>query len=293
MVRKSRWGPENEKVQIYGLPTSLPSDISNEQIENYIIHFRIEEISKTLRTGNYVPRIKRSVSPPPTYGPDGRRNNTREQRYREKLEAEQHSLVEYGMKNILGFRPPLDYKRAQRVQEKVYIPQDDHPDINFIGLLIGPRGNTLKKMEAETGTKISIRGKGSVKEGKIKSESSRQAGDDDYLHALVSGDCEDRVKACITMILKVIEQAASVPEGQNELKRQQLVELARLNGTIRDEENKICSNCGGAGHERYNCPEIANFTTTIVCKICNSIGHLARGNFLLIKIVCKETILAY
>jgi hypothetical protein len=24
------------------------------------------------------------------------------------------------------------------------IPQDDHPDINFVGLLIGPRGNTLK-----------------------------------------------------------------------------------------------------------------------------------------------------
>lgn len=24
------------------------------------------------------------------------------------------------------------------------IPQDEHPDINFVGLLIGPRGNTLK-----------------------------------------------------------------------------------------------------------------------------------------------------
>jgi len=24
------------------------------------------------------------------------------------------------------------------------IPQEEHPDINFVGLLIGPRGNTLK-----------------------------------------------------------------------------------------------------------------------------------------------------
>ena len=31
----------------------------------------------------------------------------------------------------------------------------------------GPRGNTLKNMEKETGAKIIIRGKGSVKEGKV------------------------------------------------------------------------------------------------------------------------------
>lgn len=38
-----------------------------------------------------------------------------------------------------AFRPPII-----RVSDKVMIPQDDHPDINFVGLLIGPRGNTLK-----------------------------------------------------------------------------------------------------------------------------------------------------
>jgi splicing factor 1 len=31
-----------------------------------------------------------------------------------------------------------------RVSDKVMIPQEEHPDINFVGLLIGPRGNTLK-----------------------------------------------------------------------------------------------------------------------------------------------------
>ena len=45
------------------------------------------------------------------------------------------------------------------------IPQDEFPEINFVGLLIGPRGNTLKTMEKDTGAKIIIRGKGSVKEG--------------------------------------------------------------------------------------------------------------------------------
>jgi splicing factor 1 len=56
-------------------------------------------------------------------------------------------------------------------------------------------------MEAETGTKISIRGKGSVKEGK----NNNQEGADDDLHAVITGDSEDRVQACITMINKIVE----------------------------------------------------------------------------------------
>lgn len=44
------------------------------------------------------------------------------------------------LNNILNFlRPPV-----LRVSDKVLIPQEEHPDINFVGLLIGPRGNTLK-----------------------------------------------------------------------------------------------------------------------------------------------------
>ena len=31
-----------------------------------------------------------------------------------------------------------------KVNDRVSIPQEEHPDINFVGLLIGPRGNTLK-----------------------------------------------------------------------------------------------------------------------------------------------------
>jgi hypothetical protein len=34
-----------------------------------------------------------------------------------------------------------------KVTDKVMIPTEEHPDINFVGLLIGPRGNTLKCKE--------------------------------------------------------------------------------------------------------------------------------------------------
>lgn len=64
-----------------------------------------------------------------------------------------------------AFKPPADYKKPTKYKEKVYIPQKDFPEINFIGQLIGPRGNTLKRLEREAGgVKIFIRGKGSVKE---------------------------------------------------------------------------------------------------------------------------------
>ena len=45
---------------------------------------------------------------------------------------------------ILLRRPPV-----VRVSDKVMIPQEEYPDINFVGLLIGPRGNTLKTLEKE------------------------------------------------------------------------------------------------------------------------------------------------
>ena len=77
----------------------------------------------------------------------------------------------------------------------------EYPGINFIGLLIGPRGNTLKKMEADSGAKISIRGKGSVKEGKTD-----VPGMDEELHALVTADSDEKVKKCIEVINNIMQQ---------------------------------------------------------------------------------------
>jgi splicing factor 1 len=75
---------------------------------------------------------------------------------------------------------------------------------------------------------------------------------------------------------RVSYQAASTPEGQNDHKRNQLRELAALNGTLRDDENQICQNCGGIGHRKYDCPEQRNFTANIICRVCGSAGHMAR-----------------
>ncbi|KAJ3414467.1 hypothetical protein HDV05_006560 [Chytridiales sp. JEL 0842] len=275
--RRSRWGEEQSKVLIPGMPTVLPKNLSQTQVDELMIHMRLEEIARKLRLNEIVPAEKdRSPSPEPVYGADGKRVNTREFRYRKKLEDERHKLVEEGLKKIPGFKPPADYKRPSKIQDKLYIPAKDYPEINFIGLILGPRGNTLKKMEAESGAKISIRGKGSVKEGKVRSDGALAPGQEEDLHCLVTADSEEKIKLAFKAIEKIIETAATVPEGQNELKRLQLRELASLNGTLRDDENQICQNCGGVGHRRFECPEAKNYTVNLICRICGNAGHIAR-----------------
>ncbi|KAH7911352.1 hypothetical protein BJ138DRAFT_1006810, partial [Hygrophoropsis aurantiaca] len=262
------------------LPTAISAaGVSQAQLDNYAIHLRLEEINRKLRLNDFVPpERERSPSPPPTYDGHGRRTNTREVRYRKKLEDERIRLVDRAMKNDPNFRPPVEYhqqKRSQRPSDKVYIPVKEFPEINFFGLLVGPRGNSLKKMEKESGAKISIRGKGSVKEGKARPDQFADDAEED-LHCLILADTEEKVAACVRMINRVIETAASTPEGQNDHKRNQLRELAALNGTLRDDENQICQNCGGLGHRKYDCPEQRNFTANIICRVCGSAGHMAR-----------------
>ncbi|KAJ3210762.1 Branchpoint-bridging protein [Clydaea vesicula] len=273
--RKSRWGDSEKKTIMPGLPTTIPTGLTSEQYDAYVMKVRIEEITCKLRTGDVLPvEIEgrpRSISPEPIYGPDGKRVNMRTQRYAKKLEDERHKLVEMASKKIPGFLPPSDYKKPTKTSERLYIPANDFPEINFIGLLIGPRGNTLKKLEADSGAKISIRGKGSVKEGK----SGVTPGEDEELHCLIMADSEVKVKKAIAAVNKIIETAASVPEGQNELKRLQLRELASLNGTLRDEDALLCTNCGDAGHRSFDCPETSNVTINVVCKICGGAGHIA------------------
>ena len=57
--------------------------------------------------------------------------NTREYRYRKRLEDERHKQIEKAMKIIPNYHPPSDYRRPTKTQEKVYVPVNDYPEINF------------------------------------------------------------------------------------------------------------------------------------------------------------------
>eukprot|EP00240_Pyramimonas_obovata_P013983 CAMPEP_0118940238 /NCGR_PEP_ID=MMETSP1169-20130426/30919_1 /TAXON_ID=36882 /ORGANISM="Pyramimonas obovata, Strain CCMP722" /LENGTH=219 /DNA_ID=CAMNT_0006884675 /DNA_START=106 /DNA_END=762 /DNA_ORIENTATION=- len=111
------------------------------------------------------PEHERSPSPEPVYDAVGQRKNTREVRMRDALDLERkHCLTEAVQLNP-SFKPPVGFKPLLK-DAKLFIPLKQYPGYNFIGMILGPRGNTQKRMEAATGTKIALRGKGAVKEGK-------------------------------------------------------------------------------------------------------------------------------
>ncbi|XP_043217885.1 splicing factor 1-like [Amphibalanus amphitrite] len=280
--RRSRWeSDENDKTFIPGMPTTLPTNLDKSQEQAYLLQLQIEDCSRRLRSGDLgIPSNpeQRSPSPEPVYGANGKRLNTREYRTRRRLEEERHKLVQKMLQINAEYKPPAGYKPSNsKVTEKIAIPQDEHPDINFVGLLIGPRGNTLRALEQETGARIVIRGKGSVKEGKVgRRDGLPMPGEDEPLHALVSSLSPECVERAVARISEIIRQAVELPDGENDLRRSQLRELALLNGTLRDQDGQRCINCGADNHKTWQCQDKPNVTNNIVCTSCGSAGHVSR-----------------
>ena len=272
--RKSRWADDEPKPLIQ-LPDFMKDFTGGIEFDPEIqaLNSRLLEISRMLQSGLPLddrPEGARSPSPEPIYDNMGIRINTREYRARERLNRERQEIISQILKRNPAFKPPADY-RPPKLQKKLYIPMKEYPGYNFIGLIIGPRGNTQKRMERETGAKIVIRGKGSVKEGRLqqKRDLKPDPSENEDLHVLVEADTQEALDAAAGMVEKLLQP---VDEVLNEHKRQQLRELAALNGTIRDEE--YCRLCGEPGHRQYACPSrTSTFKSDVLCKICGDGGH--------------------
>ncbi|XP_045034066.1 protein held out wings isoform X4 [Daphnia magna] len=140
---------------------------------------------------------------------------------------------------------------AVNLSEKVYVPVKEFPDFNFVGRILGPRGMTAKQLEQETGCKIMVRGRGSMRDKK-KEEQNRGKPNwehlNDELHVLITvEDTENRAKVklqrAVDEIRKLLVPAQA--DGEDELKKRQLMELAIINGTYRDPSAKLGQPGGG------------------------------------------------
>ncbi|VDK40544.1 unnamed protein product [Taenia asiatica] len=125
------------------------------------------------------------------------------------------------------------------LQRKVYIPVKENPTYNFVGRLLGPRGLTAKQMEQDLGCKIMVRGKGSMRD-KRKEDQNRGKPNWEHLqedlHVLVSvEDYESRAELRLQPNYRLL---CIQPEGADDVKKQQLMELAIINGTYRDPQQQ-------------------------------------------------------
>ena len=66
-------------------------------------------------------------------------------------------------------------------------------------------------MESESGAKIAIRGKGSVKEGKGRSDAAHTSNQEEDLHCLIMADTEEKVNKAKKLIHNVIETVSDLP----------------------------------------------------------------------------------
>ncbi|KFB41780.1 hypothetical protein ZHAS_00009436 [Anopheles sinensis] len=71
--------------------------------------------------------------------------------------------------------------RPIKIAVRVQVPVRDHPKFNFVGKLLGPKGNSLKRLQEETMCKMAVLGKGSMRDRK-KEEELRLSGDPRYAH---------------------------------------------------------------------------------------------------------------
>ena len=84
-----------------------------------------------------------------------------------------------------------------KLKRKIYIPKSS--EINYVGLLIGPKGTYQKRLEQQTGCKILIRGKGTQKEG-----NPPQPDDHEEKHVLIIGDSEEKLTRAQNLIERVL-----------------------------------------------------------------------------------------
>ncbi|CDP05215.1 unnamed protein product [Coffea canephora] len=267
--RKTRWDVGDAQIKLLG-PMHL-SEFYNQFKESELdpeindLKMQLVEINSKLQSSDVQddrPEEERSPSPEPMYNNLGIRINTREVRLRRRLSDERTLIISKLVEKNPTFKTPLKPKLT-KLFKKLYVPVKEYPTYNFIGLIIGPRGNTQKKMEKETGAKIYLRGKGALK----ALEKRGQAGNED-LHVRVEADNKRSLDAAVAMIEKLLIPFA---DGVNVHKRAQLAELARLEGTYKDKNT--CNTCKEQGHREYACPFRKSTFRGITCDSCGSFCH--------------------
>lgn len=303
--------PQAPALALPGLPAHLPPEKQQEmqqlQAKLRSINDRMANIDREAARIDSLPRghRERSPSPPPSkykvtaflhdfpfksshfyalcflliltvYGPDGKRKNTRAVRWRERFTHERQDVLE----KIMNLNPNPHARKSisnlmvRKRIKKIPIPIDKHPNYNFIGLIIGPRGKTQKELEAKTGCKIAIRGRGSVKEGaRGRRDGKVMEGDNEPLHVVISGDDQRAVDAAAEMMEQML---VVIDDEKNVHKQNQLRELALLNGTLKEEE--FCAVCAEKGHRTFECPRrLAMQNRPLVkCAICGDTSHPTR-----------------
>jgi len=272
--RKSRWdaGSYVGELAVGGqLPTSVNIEElkDKKQQEIFLLQLKIRELTGRLGLHNLgIPSDPkdRSPSPEPIYNEKGVRVNTRLERTRTKLIAERtNTITRLRGLDPTYFPPACMNYRCPELEDRVDVPQALFPELNFLGLILGPRGSCLEKLRKDTRCNIILKGKGTK---------HNQDSEDEPMHLTISGETREGVKKAGDFLRQLIKDYANDPNGPKmlALRAQRKHEMQVLNGTLREFDTR-CQNCAATTHKTWECPEGKNIIPDIVCENCGNAGH--------------------
>ena len=261
-----------------GLQQGPPSLTQEQRQEALLLQMKLKANSD--RSLNFVSEFDkwmkdpgRPPSPAPIYGPDGKRANTAEVRFKMELQRDRAELLA----KLSKLQPQAAValgEAPKKPTRKLYIPIKEFPNVCFMGLILGPRGNHHKRMEKDSGCRIRIRGKGSLREGSRGKDAQRDLDDEkDDLHVYIEGPSEEAVQSAVEMVEPLLN-----PESRDveDLKDKHQLELAEINGTLKQDD--YCHICGEKGHRQWECPakQRTYAMANVRCALCGDTSHPTR-----------------
>merc|ERR1719193_880993 len=281
---KTRWGPVPKRRR-WGQPDdqqSLSEDVKHlaevagtmSETESQIYFLKLKLAQNAKKLHNIAAALEAnpnelSPSPPPQYDSAGKRLNTKEIRLKLKLDTERNDIFTNILALDKNFKIPMGWRKPV-YRKRVEFPIEKHPEINFFGVIVGPRGITQKRLSKETGCNIFIRGRGSFdsgKHGRIPQED-----DNDPMYVAISGPTQAQVDKAYQLCMDLLTQSASGEAYKNK----QLAELKNVLGWGGN-LSKRCRICGGVGHPIWKCPDRpgADWTPAEVqCSLCGEVSHI-------------------
>lgn len=120
-----------------------------------------------------------------------------------------------------------------KITQKVFVPVKQYPKFNFVGKILGPKGNSLRRLQEETQCKILIKGRNSMRD-KIKEEELRKTDNPRYSHlnkdlyvevstVATPAECYARVAYALAEVRKYI-----IPDKNDEVSHEQLREIMEI-----------------------------------------------------------------
>lgn len=161
------------------------------------------------------------------------------------------------------YTAPYDFTPPKKIR-KLYIPENHK--FNFVGLILGPNGETQRRLQKESNCAISIRGKDS----NFHTYDRAYKDNDEKLHVFIQADTEEDLKRGVEMVSPLLDVDSEEFKRQKE--KQSIMTLNSY-GFIKEYG---CDICGASGHRNYNCPEKLSFNherANVQCKYCRDKSH--------------------